>query len=151
MVISSLIDEYEAYFTAGMFREAEMYMDLAYYLDPKHPVVVGERREVQELCRVKKEMDRMMQDEDLFPLVSLQAMEWFWEEFSDEDVISIYKEMLPPGMLKEMEIMNEEYAAGIHRLKKKYPLSYRRYQQGWDVLFAEKTEGLNREARRRLR
>ncbi|RSK54714.1 hypothetical protein EJA13_05400 [Bacillus canaveralius] len=148
MAASALISEYEGYYGVGAFREAKFYMDLLYALDPKHPLVRHNRSEVQELARVQKEMGRMAKDDELFPLVSIQAMEWFVEEFSDN---AIFPDMISPEILQEFNFMDEEYAAGIKRLKKKYPLTYRRYQEEWEELYEEKTSGLNREARRRLK
>lgn len=151
MVASALIYEYEGFYQSGMFREAGMYMDLLYSFDPKHPIVLEQRRDVQELTRIQKEIDRIAKDDDLFPMVTMKVFELFYEEYTEYDVVSAYKEMIPFGILQEMEHMDEEFAAGIKRLKKKYPLTYRRYQDEWDELFAEKSSGLNREARRRLR
>ncbi|UOF91423.1 DnaJ domain-containing protein [Fodinisporobacter ferrooxydans] len=150
LVISALIDEYEGFFEAAMFREAELFMDLIHFSDPKHPLVLDERKDLQNLVRIQKEIDRMAIDRDLFPLVFMKASKWFWDEFDDSDASSMYDQMLPKELVQEMEFMHEEMAVGINRLKKRYPIVYRRYQSKWDQLFEEKTAGLNREARRRL-
>lgn len=150
MVTSSLIDEYEAYFEGGMFRGAAFYMDLLYFLEPKHPIVLEERANVQELSRIQKELERMADDFDQFPLVTIQSMSWFYDEIGHADIVTEYKSMMPIEIIEQMEVMEEEFAAGIKRLQKKYPLIYRHYKKKWDELFAEKTAGLNREARRRL-
>ncbi len=151
MVESALIHEFEAYFEAGYFRGALFYIDLLYYISPKHPFVLENRTNVQELSRIEKELDRQMGDNDLFPMVSIQAMTWFYGEFGQSEFVIEYKNSIPAAILQELESLDEEFAAGIKRLQKKYPLIYRRYKSKWDSLFEEKTAGLNREARRRLR
>ena len=52
---------------------------------------------------------------------------------------------------QKLQQMNEAYATGILRLKKRYPLLYRQYQPKWEQIFKEKTAGMNREERRFLR
>ena len=151
MIESSLINEYESYFDGALFREAGFYMDLLYYLNPKHPLVIQERANVQELARIHKEFTRLSGDENQFPLTTIQAVKWFYDEVGHSDVVSESNSVFPFEIMKEMELMDEEYAASIKRLQKKYPLIYRRYKKEWDSLFEEKTAGLNREARRRLR
>jgi tetratricopeptide (TPR) repeat protein len=151
MVISELISEYEAFFEGGYFRAAVFYIDLLFFLDPRHPFVLEKRANVQELFRTEKELHRSIEDQELFPLVSFQAMTWFYNELGQSDVVMEYENMFPFGFMREMELLDEEYAAGIKRIQKKYPLIYRRYKKEWDRLFEEKTAGLNREARRRLK
>lgn len=151
MVESALINEYESYFEVGFFRGAVLYIDLLHYIDPKHPFVLENRANVQELSKIEKELHRLTGDKDLFPPVLLEAMTWFYNEVDLSEIISEYKNMLPFDLMQELEQMDEEYAVGIKRIQKKYPLIYRRYKKKWDSLFAEKTAGLNREVRRRLK
>ena len=47
--------------------------------------------------------------------------------------------------------IDEMFAQGIVYLRKKYPLLYRRFQNDWDEIFAERIQDLNREARRQLK
>lgn len=151
MVQTALIDEHDRFYHAGRFREAEMFIDLAYYADPKNPHVRAQRPKTQELMRVEKELRRAVRDQDLFPLVSITAFEWFYEDFLDDETLYYLRNGLPPEVLEQFEEMDEEFAAGIVLLRKKYPLLYRLFQGSWDALFEEKTAYLNREARRRLR
>lgn len=151
MVQTALLSEHDDYFDLGRFREAETYIDLAYYVDPRNQEVREQRTETLELRRVQKELDRMKSDERLFPVVGLQAFKWFCAEFMEEDDISSILEQVPLALMEQMEGMDEEYAAGILYLRKRYPLVYGRYRDRWDLLFKEKTAHLNREARRRLR
>lgn len=51
----------------------------------------------------------------------------------------------------ELKGEKEEYAAAIIKLRKKYPFLYKTYKQNRDSLFAELTEGFNREMKRELR
>ena len=151
MVASAFIDECEAYFEGGYFRAAGFYIDLLHYLDPKHPFVHENRRNIQELARIEKEINRQLADDDLFPLVTFQSMQWFYEEVGQSERAFEFNDMIPFEFRQELEMMDEEFAAGIKRLQKKYPLIYRHYKKDWDILFDEKTADLNREARRRLR
>ncbi|WP_127585390.1 J domain-containing protein [Paenibacillus koleovorans] len=151
MVLGVLMTECREFTEVSRFREAEVFVDFAYVVDPKHAIVQALRKEVQECSRIVKELDRMQKDMDLMPLVMLQAMEWFYEEVGDAEEAADFRDGIPPGFIREMEAATEAYAAGIRRLQAKYPLIYRRYKDEWDAKYAEKTAGLNREARRRLR
>jgi curved DNA-binding protein CbpA len=149
-ILHELMEEHDEYNAVMRFREAEIFVEFAYGLDPKNKIIQLIRQDAQELSRIEKEIDRMDKDKELFPLVALQALEWFYEEF-DRDEASHIRDGLPHDLLREMEVMDEEFAIAINRMKKKYSMIYRRYQEAWDALYAEKTNGLNREARRRLR
>ncbi|HHW37143.1 MAG TPA: DnaJ domain-containing protein [Bacillales bacterium] len=151
MVTSSLINEYENYLEGNHFRGASFYMDLLHFMVPKHPFVIENKANVQELSRIQKEIDRFFDDGEMFPLVSTQALTWFYEEIGNEEIVAQYKSMIPFEIWQELEQLDEEFAAGIKRIQKKYPLIYRRYKKDWDKLFAEKTSNLNREVRRRLK
>jgi hypothetical protein len=147
--VSELMSESQSYAEAARFREAEMFVDFAYFLTPKDQSVLMFRREMQHNARLMKEIDRLEGDQDIFPLVSFQALKLFFEEFDEDQVESIENE-IPYDLLREFESMKEQYATGIQQLKKKYPLIYKQYQDEWEELYEEKTAGLNREARRRL-
>ncbi|MHB1418560.1 MAG: J domain-containing protein [Bacillota bacterium] len=151
MVQTALIDEHDGYYQAGCFRVAEMFIDLAYYADPKNPDVRNQRPKTQEMMRVEKELKRAMGDSNLFPLVHIIAFEWFYKDFLDAEMINCLRNGVPPEVLEEMEELDEEFAGGIVLLRKKYPLLYRQFQSSWDTLLKEKTAHLNREARRHLR
>lgn len=151
MVVTALMHEHSLHYRGALFREAQIFVDLAYFVDSKDLMIREKRRETQEFARIQKEIERTFQDRDMFPLVSLRAFEWFYEEFLGLEGVHMMENGLPPGMLDEMEKMNEPIAAGILRLKKKFPLVYRYFQERWDALYAENVAGLNRETRRRLR
>lgn len=150
-ILEALLEEHDEYFEAASYREAEIFVDLAHYLDPMNPFLFEVRKETRQMAQMERELERMQNDDDLFPLVQMQAVEWFYEDVLDQDEFSEMMDAISPDVLKQLEMMNEEYAAGIVRLKKKYPLLYRHYQNRWDELFEEKAAGLNREARRRLK
>ncbi|MFC4769552.1 hypothetical protein [Effusibacillus consociatus] len=150
-ILEALLEQHGEYFAAVRYREAELFADLAHYLDPTNPFLFEVRKETREMVLLERELERMQNDDDLFPLVQLQAVEWFYEDVLDQDEFSELMDAIPPDVLEELETMNEEYAAGILRLKKKFPLLYKHYQESWDELFEEKAAGLNREARRRLK
>jgi len=52
------------------------------------------------------------------------------------------RERIPPSLLKAMEKMKDELAGSIVKLRQKYPLIYKRFQDRWDKLGArtEQTE-----------
>ncbi|MGD0152941.1 MAG: hypothetical protein ABSC17_04145 [Thermacetogeniaceae bacterium] len=52
MIVASLTDEHDAWFEAGFFRAAEMFIDLAYYIDSKNPQLQRQRRETQDMMHV---------------------------------------------------------------------------------------------------
>lgn len=151
MVLFSLTQEFTGYYEAGRFREADMYMDLIYYMDSRFPLVQQARRDTQEMARIQREIERLQEDREIFPLISIHAFEWFYEGILEPDELYYVRSNVPPSLLDEMMLMKEELAAGVIRLKKKYPLVYRRYQEDWEEMYEEAVAGLNREARRRLR
>ncbi len=150
MVLAVLRNEYEEYLKVGRFRVAEMFIDFIYYID-KEPGVREELHETQELMRLENEIDRMQKDQNLFPLVVIHAIELFNEYTTPYNDISYLRNGISGNLLAEFEEMDEEFAAGIIRLKKKYPRIYRCFQEEWDEIFKERTAGLNRAARRQLR
>ncbi|WP_018133096.1 heme biosynthesis protein HemY [Effusibacillus pohliae] len=150
-ILETLLEEHDEYFELACYRGAEVFADLAHFLDPMNPDLFEIRKKAREMAQLEREFERMRDDEQLFPLVQLQAVEWFYEYVLDPDTFSEMMNEIPPDVLSQLEMMNEEYAAGILRLKKEYPLLYKHDRDRWDKLFAEKTAGLNREARRRLK
>lgn len=149
MTVEALLYESRSYLEVRRFREAAMFVDLASYLDYKNAAVQALRRDVQELQKVEREIERTSLDDSIFPLVSILAARWFYMEING-GVAPDWEEMIPQGYLQEMEQMNQFYVSSIRRLQKKYPVIYKRYQPQWDELLAEKTVGMNREERRRL-
>lgn len=150
-ILEVLLEEHEEYIESVLYREAELFADLAHYVAPDNQLVQEARKQTQQLIRVERELHRMEQDEKLFPPVHLQALRFFYGDLMDSEEMEEIMEEIPADMLEELEGMNEEYAAGIVRLKKKYPLVYKQFETDWDDLYEEKAAGLNREARRRLR
>ena len=151
MVLSVLQDEHDASFESGFFRLAFIFIDFMHYIDSRNPETKEQYRETQDLARIEKEIMRIKNDEDLFPLIFIYAFEWFYQDYLMPETLSYLRDNMPPHFIEELEEMDEEFAAGIARLRKKYPLVYRCFQQKWDEIFKERTAHLNREARRRLR
>lgn len=151
MAVAALKNEHDEHFEAGFFRAAEIFIDLAYYIDSKNPLLQRQRRETQEMARVEKEIDRMSRDQNQFPLVHIYAFEWFYEGYLPPELLHFLRDQAPPDLWDELQEMDEELAAGIVHLRKRYPLTYRRFQERWDEMFKERAGHLNREARRRLR
>ncbi|NME99819.1 hypothetical protein [Aneurinibacillus aneurinilyticus] len=46
--------------------------------------------------------------------------------------------------------MDEEFLAGINRVKKKYPLIYRQFKDKWEQLYEEHAKGVSREVCRKF-
>ena len=150
MVLSILKGEHDASFESGFFRVAFIFIDFMHYIDSRNPETKEQYRETQDLARIEKEIMRINNDEDMFPLIFIYAFEWFYRDYLMPETLSYLRDNVPPDFLEEMEEMDEEFAAGIVRLRKKFPLIYRSFQKQWDELFKEKTAHLNREARRNI-
>lgn len=149
-MIASLMEECAEYEEVLRFREAELFAELAYLVNPKDPVIQARRRDLQSKARIEKELDRMDHDEMLFPLVVLKAQEWFQSECGDTEGAEHLEDMINQ-LRRDFDHIGEVFASGISRLKRKYPLVYNRYKKNWDELYEESTAGLNREMRRQFR
>ncbi|MEB3100926.1 hypothetical protein [Ferviditalea candida] len=128
-----------------------IFIEFAHDLDSQDADIQEELRDTRELAEIEKEIDRMVRDRDLFPLITMNAIEWFYEEHLDDKALYSFRNSIPPSMMRQLESDNEEYAYGIIRLRKKYPLLYRYYQEEWDDMYARQTANMNREQRRRIR
>lgn len=153
MAADELSGELWEMYESADFREAAFYAKLLKvvedYTDQETKGIMGDAKD---LARIQKETDRVQHDEDMFPLVSMHIFEFFYGEFLPEEKISMMMaEVLPQSFADEMKEYKEEYAAGIIRLRKKYPLLYKRYKTEWDNLFADLTKDFNREMKRSLR
>lgn len=93
----------------------------------------------------------MSNDDDIFPPVFYHAFEWFYGDVLPANKIESVLSGMPHDILEEMKNEKEMYAAGILRLKKKYPAIYKHYKDDWDEIFEELTAGFNREMKRDLR
>lgn len=142
----------EAYESAN-FEEAEIYAKLLKSTGLRlHPKLKGQLNESGILAKVQKQVMRTIDDEKLFPLISLHLIEWFYEDFyTYQDIMTMKEELVPSYFVHGLENNKEGYAAGITRLRKKYPLLYKRFKSKWDKLFAELTKGFNREMKRSLK
>ncbi|WP_135552216.1 J domain-containing protein [Paenibacillus cymbidii] len=149
-IIASLMEECAEYEEVRRFREAELFAELAYLVNPKDPDLQARRRDLQHMARIEKELDRMDRDEELFPLVGLKAHGWFQSECGDMEGAEQIEDMINQ-LQRSLDQIDEAYASGISRLKRKYPLVYNRYKKDWDKLFEESTAGMNREMRRQFR
>jgi len=146
MVLAALQNEHDEYVNSGCFREAEMFIDLAYYIDSKNPLIRRQRQETLEMARVEREIKRMDRDYDLQPAVAINAFEWFYQDYISPEELDLLREGVPLHLLDDTD---EEIVQGILYLRKKYPLVYRRFQDRWDEMLDQRAANLNREARRR--
>ncbi|SHJ66383.1 J domain-containing protein [Paramaledivibacter caminithermalis] len=146
-----LFEEYMSYKYVAGFRAAEIYIDLLYKLDSRKPDVKEERKKIKYVAKLQKEIDRMANDKELFPLMYFRAIQFFAEEYMDGEAYDHLMEELPYDFINDMEEMNEDIAFGIMRVKKKYQLVYKEFKDEWENMFKEHTEGFNREMRRLIR
>ncbi|MFZ5651842.1 MAG: DnaJ domain-containing protein [Bacillota bacterium] len=146
MVLAALQSEHDEYLSLGCFREAEIFIDFAYYIDSKNPIVQRQRRETLEMARVEREIRRMERDFNIPPLIGMKAFEWFYQDYIPPEEMELMKDEIPSFLLDDMD---EAVVQGILQMKKKYPLVYRHFQDRWDAMLNEKAANLNREARRR--
>jgi|GEM_PF-652261 len=154
MVLTALQGEHDEYYEMGRFREAEIFIDLAYFVERSNIFIKEQRQRTQEMMRVEKELLRMQRDGEMFSLLTAYSAEWFYKDFAPEEEIRFFRESLmdqfyqPPGVDLAFD---EALAESTVYLRRKYPLVYRRFQDRWDEIFSERVARLNREARRRLR
>ena len=153
MIREALQFEHDGFFDVGRFREAEIYIDLLYYIDSANPETQKKRSQTQELMRVEKEIHKLQRDETVFPPISFLAMKWFYSDYwppEELDYMSISVPFLDSEAGEDLQV-DEMYAQGIVSLRKKYPLLYRYFQNDWDEKFVVRVQNLNREARRQLK
>ncbi|ABO51616.1 heat shock protein DnaJ domain protein [Desulforamulus reducens MI-1] len=136
MVLEAIQNEHDNFYEGGFFRGAEMLVDLMYYLDGKNPQVQERRRQTREMACLEKELLRIRDDQSMFPLISVYAFEWFYEDYLPPEELFLLRESIPPMLLEAIEGMDHEFAAGMVKLRKKYPLIYKRFQDRWDDLGA---------------
>lgn len=146
----ALLQEHDACVEVDEFRGAIVFLELAKELRPRDERISLRLRSTQQRKLLTEEVNRLMRDEQIFPWVNIQALVWVSNDMNDEELKKVIHEDLSP-MMQKYEDWNDEIAQGILRLKKRYPILYGLYQERWDEIYTEKTRGLNREARRRLR
>lgn len=151
-ISKTFIKEYEKCHEASEYQGAKMFIDLAIMADRKNPDLQQYALEVQTAVQIIREFDRIFDEQRLFPGVVIEALRWVSEEFHVlEEELEEMTYWLSPEFQEKISDMDEDYAAGIIFLKKRYPVIYRHFQQRWEAMFKEKTAGLNREERRSLR
>jgi hypothetical protein len=151
IALIELMNEHNEFWNAGQFREALIFLEFAHYLDPKDKAIKEHLQETKEFAAVEKEVKRMIKDRDMFPLVTMHAVEWLYEEILSDDELYSFRHSIPTGIMEALESANEDHAYGILRLKKKYPLTFRFFQEEWEETLGDLTTGMNREQRREIR
>lgn len=146
-VFELMMDEYEMLLEHHQFLGAEMFIDFAKILSNNDKDVREKHQEVKKMAQVEKDIRRLEQDNQAFPLLFFRTFEWFYVEH--DGFIHALNE-IPKEVLASFENAKEEYAAGILYLRKKYPLLYKVFKKQWDNEFTELTEGFNREMKRAL-
>lgn len=151
MAIDRLLYFVESHQEDGSFREALVFIELVCVLAPTHRIYKEMLKELRDLAATAKEIERLAKDPTIFPFVTMEAMETFYKGYHADEVLYAFRNSIPFDIMGQLQADTDSYAAGIVRLRKKYPGVYRRYQQRWDNLFEELTAGMNREERRSLR
>lgn len=116
-----------------MFREAVLYVDLALFIDPSSRQLAEFKEVLREFVKVQIEIDRMSRDDKLFPLVTLRAVDWFYEEEHAEEMLAQLPEEFVESLIRERRL----FADGIKRLRKKYPATYAMFEEDWEALYNE--------------
>lgn len=146
-----LYERFDELYEHGSFRFAEFYINVLKVLADNSDSEIKEvLDDTKKLARIQKEIDRLERDEEINPLIFFNTFEWFYEDYLPPEQLSMMLNSIPVEMLDELRDDKEEYAAGIMRLKKKFPLLYNFHKEDWDKLLAKLTEGFNREMRREL-
>ncbi|SFQ99051.1 J domain-containing protein [Desulfoscipio geothermicus] len=151
MMAMAFVEEHDDYYQVARFKEAEIFIDLACRAMPKDKSYAEKYRQTREMARFEKAFFRLQRDEDIIPLLSLYAFQWFYEDFLGPEMTAFYRKQLGEDFIRQMEQLDEFIVEGIMALKKKYPVIYIRFKAQWDDMITSRYGMLNREARRRLR
>lgn len=144
LLVAELVTTADRIAGGMQYQEAECFVDLALSMDPSSSSLVEAKRELKRFVRAEIEIDRMSLDEKLFPLVTLRATEWFYEDEEGETARELLKG-LPEDLVEGLYQDRRSFADGIKRLRKKYPETYAMFQEDWDELYDElvgKTSGV---------
>lgn len=150
---SELVEEHDV-FAAGRYTKGALaFLDLALYLKPKDKTLLPLRRKLEERLHFERELDRLLADRHVIPLVTLQAVKWSAADSEDDSLQELLDEMETDlaTMLDEESQFHEEIAAGILHLRRHYPTMYKRFETAWNELYESHVGHLNRETRRSLR
>lgn len=153
-----LTEEYQEALEARDIRCAKILVDLACFADRNNKKLKQYSQDLQKTTALIDEITRAFKDDKIFTPIILEILPDFISEFDIEDTMfGVIAEQYDEHGREYFEEMaarinvNELYAAGIFRLKKRYPLLYRKYQAQWERILTEKTMGMNREERRSFR
>ncbi len=151
--IDDLVEASDSLAEAGYTKGALAFLDLALHLKPKDKTLQELRRELEERLRFERELDRLLVDRHVIPLVAYYAVQWIAEDTEDDSLQELLDEMEESlsSLLDEEERFHEEIAAGILHLRRHYPALHRRFESSWNELYDSHVGHLNREMRRRLR
>lgn len=145
----TLMYEYEEAYEVQAYRIADVFIDFAKTVSEGVEDIKEEIKEVKKLVRVEKDMNRLLNDKKIFPLVLRDAVYGFFAE--GHPLAEGIKSEFTLEFVQKLEKEEEYYAAGILYLKKKYPALYHHTKEEWDSLFEDLTEDFNREMKRGLK
>lgn len=145
-----LIAEFEEIYEFKLYRTAGVFIDLAKVVNVNNVDLKEDIKEVKKLVRLEKDFYRLFKDESIFPLIHLHATRWYFDDDFHPHVQQIEEEF-PQHVIEELEQEKEYFAAGIMKIKKKYPAMYNQFKSRWDALFEDVTQNFNREMKRELK
>ncbi|MFB5760364.1 J domain-containing protein [Paenibacillus medicaginis] len=136
IIREALLGACNDYMNTMDFRSAQLFTDLACYLDRRNEEASAAKKKIELYSKLNTELQRLPMDTNIPPDVSFQAARWFYSEFPGmEGLVHALLEM--PNMFPETG--DAEYIAGIRKLSTKYPLLYKHYQEQWNALCDEKS------------
>jgi len=138
MAVEALLDDAASFSERGAYKEAAIFVELAYFIDPRNPEVLTLRREIQEGSRLFEEIQRLHRDRSIFPAVSIKALELFTRRSGLDLLFPATLDMIPPNILDEIggeKAAHGFFAAGIRKLRSKYPIVYKAFQDEWEEMY----------------
>lgn len=152
LTYDNLTEEYDYYYNEHLFKAAEVFLQLlATLTNNQDPEIWQGLTDIKHKIKLENEIERIAEDDQLFPLVTRDALNYYFTGVVPEKELALMNDLgLPPALKQEFEQDIEGYAAGILHLKRKFPSIYKAYQDKWDSRFDKLTAGLSRDQRRRL-
>ncbi|MBT2293728.1 DnaJ domain-containing protein [Paenibacillus albidus] len=137
MAVDKLLEQSLFLAESNAYKEALLFAELAYYIDPQNPEVQKQRSQAQEGAKLILEISRLLKDRSIYPGVAMSTVKFFADQAHGEESNEELPDFLPPdflfqagGLENKDPFMNE----GIRQLKRKYPQIYKAYQEKWDKM-----------------
>ncbi|BCG58516.1 J domain-containing protein [Paenibacillus sp. URB8-2] len=139
LAVDKLLEQSMNLSESNAYKEALIFADLAYYVDPKNPEVLKQRSQAQEGNKLILEIDRLVKDKNMFPGIQIKTIQFFSEKlrmaFDEEE--GEMADIFPPDFIDQasgLETTDAFMREDIRLLKRKYPHVYKAYQEHWNKL-----------------